>query len=197
MKLGLTGGIGCGKSTAGKCFAELGWRRLDSDELVRELLENDLALQAACQARWGKEALSPEGGVNRKFVAGKVFNNEAELRWWEGQVHPRVRKAWTQPLARDPAADWVVEIPLLFEKDLQGQFDRTLCVIAPESVQLARLAAKGLDREQSLSRIRNQMPVVDKARRADIVLSNAGSFDFLQRQVKRASAMLRQRPPNS
>lgn len=197
MNIGLTGGIGCGKSTAGKLFEKHGWRRLDSDELVRKMLEQDIALHTACQARWGKDAVKPGQGVDRKFVASKVFNDESELRWWEEQVHPRVRKAWQGALSAEPKADWVVEIPLLFENDLDPQFDHSICVEAPESVQLARLAAKGLDRDQSLARIRNQMPVMDKARRADIVLSNAGSFDFLERQVKRASAMLRQLPLNS
>ncbi|MBK1857798.1 dephospho-CoA kinase [Cerasicoccus arenae] len=197
MRVGLTGGIGCGKSTAGKCFAELGWQRLDSDEIVRELLTTDPDLHSALRSRWGGGALLSEGGANRSFIAGKVFHDAAELRWWEGQVLPRVRAAWQGALAADPAADWLVEVPLLFEKDLSDSFDVTVCVESPESIQLERLAAKGLDREQSLARINNQMPVMDKVRRANIVLSNPGSFDFLQRQVQRASEMLRQLPPNS
>ncbi|WP_309396440.1 dephospho-CoA kinase [Cerasicoccus maritimus] len=191
MRIGLTGGIGCGKSSAGKCFAELGWRRLDSDAIVRDLLANDAGLHASLRECWGEEAVLPEGGANRSFIAGKVFHDKAELSWWEGLVLPKVRETWQGALATEPDVDWVVEVPLLFEKDLQGNFDRTVCVEAPQAVQLARLAAKGLDREQSLARINNQMPVLDKARCADLVLSNAGSLEFLQRQVRRASEMLR------
>lgn len=197
MRIGLTGGIGCGKSTAGKCFAELGWRRVDTDQLVRDLLENDIGLQAVLKARWGNDALLPEGGANRSFIAGKVFNDRAALDWWEGQILPKVRTAWAHQLLEDPDADWLVEVPLLFEKGLEAHFHISICVEAPESVQLERLAAKGLDRAQSMARINNQMPVVEKVRRADIVLSNAGSFDFLQRQVQRASEMLRKPPLNS
>lgn len=197
MKIGLTGGIGCGKSTAGKCFAELGWRRLDTDEIVRELLQSDIAVHAALKARWGNEAFDAEGGADRKFVANKVFNDPDLLKWWEEIVHPRVRQSWRGKINAEPQADWVVEIPLLFEKNLESHFDQTICVMAPESVQQARLTAKGLDQEQSMARIKNQMPVMDKARRADIVLSNAGSVDFLQRQVQRASEMLRELPLNS
>jgi len=197
MKIGLTGGIGCGKSTAGKAFARHGWRRLDSDEIVRELLKSDIAIHAAIKARWGGSAFAEDGGADRKFIASKVFNDPDMLHWWEGIVHPRVRKYWLGAIKAEPQADWIVEIPLLFEKELTGQFDKTICVEAPEPVQLARLAAKGLDREQSMARISNQLPVMEKARRADIVLSNAGSIDFLQRQVQRASEMLRRLPLNS
>ncbi|WP_309387629.1 dephospho-CoA kinase [Cerasicoccus frondis] len=191
MRIGLTGGIGCGKSSAGKCFAELGWRRLDSDAIVRGFLEYDRGLHDVMRGRWGAEAVLPEGGANRKLIASKVFNDVTELRWWEGQILPKVRENWQKALAAGPDADWVVEVPLLFEKDLAGNFDATICVEAPQATQLARLAAKGLDRAQSLSRMNNQMPVLDKVRRADIVLSNAGSFDFLQSQVRLASEMLR------
>ncbi|WP_269542782.1 dephospho-CoA kinase [Cerasicoccus fimbriatus] len=197
MRIGLTGGIGCGKSTAGKCFADLGWRRLDSDEVVRELLATDAELHAKLRERWGDEAVLPECGANRSFIAHKVFHDKGELAWWENQVIPKVRARWQGALAAEPDADWLVEVPLLFERDLAGQFDATICVEAPESTQLARLAAKGLDREQSLARINNQLPVLDKARRADLVLSNAGSFDFLLRQVRRASEMLRSQSPIS
>ncbi|MGE9295931.1 MAG: dephospho-CoA kinase [Puniceicoccales bacterium] len=193
MKLGLTGGIGCGKSSAGRMFAELGWRRLDTDEVVRELLASDSELHAALRERWGGEAVGADG-ANRAYIAQKVFNDKAELNWWEGQVHPRVRAHWQGALDAEPNTDWVVEIPLLFEKDLAKQFDVTLCVEANEAQQLARLAAKGLDHDQSMSRIRNQLPVSEKALSADVVVSNSGSLDFLQRQVKRASTMLRSLP---
>jgi len=193
MKLGLTGGIGCGKSTAGRLFADIGWRRLDSDEIVRGLLASDAQLHAALRKRWGEEAVQAQG-ANRSLIAHKVFSDPEELRWWEGQVHPQVREIWTAALASDPNADWLVEIPLLFEKDLAGFFDHTLCVEASESTQLGRLAAKGLDRAQSMARISNQLPVEEKAQRADLVISNSGSLGFLQRQVRQASTMLQSLP---
>lgn len=188
-RLGLTGGIGCGKSVAGHLLADLGWQRLDSDELVRALLAGDPEVLDALRARWGEKAVGA-GGANRPFIAERVFGEEAELRWLEALLHPRVREQWTGAMAAKPGADWVVEIPLLFEKDLAEQFDVTACVAAPEPIQLARLAAKGLDAAQSQSRIRQQLPVADKARRADHVLSNAGSLEFLQCQVRRLSGML-------
>jgi len=193
MNLGLTGGIGCGKSSAGRMFAEIGWRRLDTDEIVRELLVRDEYLHAALRERWGEEAVGPDG-ANRSFIAHKVFHDREALQWWEGQIHPRVRWEWQLALMFEPRENWVVEIPLLFENDLESQFDATMCVEASEETQLARLAAKGLDREQSSARIRNQLPVSEKAQRADVVVSNSGSLDFLQRQIWRASAMLTRSP---
>ncbi|MEO0795133.1 MAG: dephospho-CoA kinase [Verrucomicrobiota bacterium] len=194
MKLGLSGGIGCGKSTVGRLFAELGWKRLDSDEIVREILNQDSAVHEAVKTRWGSGAITTDQSLDRAYIAQQVFHNQAELRWWEGVLHPRVREIWQGALAAEPERNWLIEIPLLFENDLESHFDFTICVEADQETQLRRLAVKGLDREQSLSRINNQLPVLAKVKRADYVLSNAGSLEFLKRQVGRLSGLLQSAP---
>lgn len=193
MKLGLTGGIGCGKSTAAKMLEANGWRRLDSDALVGELFAGDGAVRAALAGRWGEAVLTPEG-VDRARIAQTVFADEAELRWLEGLLHPRVRERWQGALAADPEALWVVEIPLLFEKNLEKHFDFTVCVSVSEAVQQERLAARGLAPEQVRARIARQLPLAEKRHRADFVLSNTGTLAYLQSQIDALHARLSPAP---
>src|SRR5690606_9683355 len=113
LRLGLTGNIGCGKSTAGLLFAQAGFARSDSDLVVKELLRSDPEVINAVSGRFGKGVLLPEGGVDRAALAGIVFQDKAQLQWLEKLLHPRVAHVWQARLAADPQADWCVEIPLL------------------------------------------------------------------------------------
>jgi dephospho-CoA kinase len=190
MKLGLTGGMGCGKSTAARFFAELGWRVFDADRVVRKEVLREPEVVAAIRARWPETVAA--GGVRREAVAARVFapGAEGELRWLEELTHPRVMARWREAVAAEPGARWVAEVPLLFEKKLQKSFDFTACVAASSTSQLARLAGRGLPQASAEARISKQFPLAPKIELADFVLSNDGTPDALRAQVARLDASL-------
>jgi len=185
MKLGLTGGIGCGKSTVVGFFKEAGWRTVESDALVRELLAADGDVRARLRGRWGGTVFAADGSVDRKAVAQQVFGDPAELKWLEGVLHPLVRERWEAAVAGDSDGLWLVEIPLLFEKRLETRFDLTVCVGSPPDIVETRMVARGYARAEIEQRRERQMPLEEKIKRADHLISNAGSLEFLKRQTTR------------
>ncbi|MGB1126888.1 MAG: dephospho-CoA kinase [Opitutales bacterium] len=190
MKVGLTGGIGCGKSTVVGIFSEHGWHTLESDQIVRDLLSGDASIQHRIRERWGDAVFLEHGGVDRTAVASQVFSDEEELRWLEQLLHPMVRDLWLREIAAAPDENWLVEIPLLFEKSLETDFDLTVCVVSPPDVVEIRMAARGYTGDEVERRRRRQMPLEDKVRLADHVITNSGSLNFLEEQTKRLIAQI-------
>jgi dephospho-CoA kinase len=185
MILGITGGIGCGKSTAAAAFAAADFKRLDSDEWVRTRVLTTPMVKAGLQDRFGSEVIGPDGEVDRAFLAAKVFTNDAELRWLEELIHPRLYALWRMAFRDEPSRRWAVEVPLLFEKSLENWFDFTICVASSPAQQLARLEQRGLSRALAEQRISKQLPLAQKIERADFVLWNDGSREFLLEQISR------------
>ena len=183
--IGITGGIGCGKSTAAAIFERASFRRLDSDELIRTAVLTQSDVLAELVQRYGRDVLRTDGQVDRTRLAAHVFSAEPELRWLEELTHPKVFALWRTAFRADPAADWAVEVPLLFEKALENWFDFTVCVASSPSQQLARLEQRGLPRALAEQRISKQLPLAHKIDRADFVLWNDGSPQFLQEQISR------------
>ena len=183
MHLGLTGGMGCGKSTAAGMFARHGFELLDSDAIVRTVLMGDPGTIAAIRERFGPEALTESGNVDRSKLARLVFSDDASLQWLEALLHPRVIECWDTAFASGAGRSWVVEVPLLFEKCLQNWFDLTVCVASDPAVQLARLEQRGFPPSLARQRISKQLPLTQKIKLADFVLLNDGSSDFLRDQV--------------
>jgi dephospho-CoA kinase len=184
MKVGLSGGIGCGKSTILGFFREAGWRTVDSDAVVRELLATDAEVQAQLRSRWG-EAVFADGAVDRGAVAKRVFGHEGDLKWLEELLHPLVRESWLASIDQAPDANWLVEIPLLFEKRLETRFDLTVCVASPPDVVADRMVVRAYTEAQIVQRRKQQMPLEEKIERADYLISNAGSLEFLKQQTTR------------
>ncbi len=183
LALGLSGGMGCGKSTATRLFAELGFRTVDCDRIVRDELLPRADVVAAIAARLGPQVVGAEGRLDRAAVAARVFGDDGDRRWLEALLHPLVRESWRQALAGDLAARWVVEVPLLFEKGLENWFDSTVCVATSSALQLSRLQARGVPPDLAAARIAKQLPLPRKIAAADFVLLNDGSIDFLREQV--------------
>lgn len=183
MVLGLTGGMGCGKSTAARIFEELGYRRVDSDVLVRDQLLTKPELVAALAERYGPGILSPDGKLDRAQIARRVFASEPELRWLEAQLHPLLFGLWRELLAGKREERWVFEVPLLFEKGLENWFDFTICVATTSPLQLARLAERGMSLALAEQRISKQSSLALKIEYADFVLLNDGSQAFLREQI--------------
>jgi dephospho-CoA kinase len=184
MKVGLSGGIGCGKSTVLGFFREAGWRTVDSDAVVRELLATNSEVQAQLRLRWG-ETVFTEGAVDHAAVAKRVFGNEGDLKWLEELLHPLVRESRLASIAQAPNANWLVEIPLLFEKRLEPRFDLTVCVVSPPDVAADRIVVRAYSEEQIEQRRKQQMPLEEKMELADYLIYNAGSLEFLKQQTTR------------
>lgn len=185
VRVGITGGVGCGKSAAAQMFEQRGFRRIDSDQIVRDQVLGDPEVVAAVRARYGQGVVDAVGAISRPELARRVFAVDAERLWLEDLVHPRVFAAWRAAFAAAPGGNWVVEVPLLFEKGLENWFDFTVCVALAPDEQLARLEQRGLSRALAGQRISKQLPLARKIELSDFVLWNQGSPEFLKAQVDR------------
>jgi dephospho-CoA kinase len=183
MILGITGGFGCGKSTAARLFESRGYRRLDSDQLVREKVLTAPEVVSALGERFGPDVVDSQGIVSRPKLAEKVFADDSERIWLEELTHPVLFAIWREALAADPGGRWAVEVPLLFEKSLENWFDFIICVACAPEQQIARLESRGLTSTFARQRISKQLPLARKIERSDFVLWNDGSADFLRAQV--------------
>jgi len=183
MILGLTGGIGCGKTVVASMMTDHGFGSLDSDLIIRTSLLVDPEVIEAIRKRFGSEVLTDSGQVDRGKLARQVFVDDKALAWLEGLLHPRLFAYWRNVFAADRAKSWIVEVPLLFEKSLQNWFDLTICVASHPDVQLARLERRGLPPLLARQRISKQLPLAQKIELVDFVLLNDGSLDFLREQV--------------
>ena len=184
--IGVTGGIGSGKSTFSKMLAEkLGARLFDADSAARELLESDPAVREKITTELFAEAYTPDGKPDRAAIRRLVFHDAAAKARLESILHPRIRERWTQLAAecRQNATPLVVEIPLLFETGAEHLFDRIVTVACSLETQLARTAARGLTREEAESIIRSQLPLERKTSLAHFVVWNDGSHANLENQA--------------
>lgn len=146
-------------------------------------MEEDEALIGEVREALGDSFMDEQGRIDRAKLGRKVFNNSEALALLESIVHPRVRDNWTQALRKNHPI-LIVEIPLLFEKDLQGQFSKTICVSSDSEIQKARLLARGMSESQIQYRKDRQLGLDEKMKRADIVIHNNGSLEHLREQVE-------------
>lgn len=188
--VGLTGGMGCGKSTAAALFAELGFRRLDADRTVHEVLLPSAEVITAIRARLGDQVLGADGKVDRTKLGAVVFADADALAWLENLLHPRLRAHWDEIYAAAQDEKFIVEVPLLFEKQLQNRFDFTVCVTTSSDLQLRRLEQRGVSPEIARQRLAKQLPLARKCELADFVLLNDGTLSFLREQVSELARRL-------
>jgi dephospho-CoA kinase len=191
--LGLTGGIGSGKSTALAYLHELGAATISSDDIVHGLYSTADVIDRI-REHFGDVVVDGAGGVSRPALAGVVFSDEDELRWLEDLLHPFVRNAvaeWVerQQKARPRPALIVVEVPLLFETGFEQRFDFIMLITAPDDVRRKRVTAKLTDSEFRRRRAQ-QMPEDEKVRRSDFVFDNAGSRKELREFVGQTMASI-------
>ena len=184
MYLGLSGGIGSGKSTVAKIFADLGAVVIDADAIAREVLEPGQIGYENTILTFGESVLSESGSIDRKKLADLVFNNPEQLAKLEAIIHPAVIARVAQIRESLPDTSIVVyDTPLLVEKNLQGQFDKVIIVLADAKIRIDRLVTRGLELPDIEARISNQ--ATDSQRRdvADYIISNNGSIQELQDNV--------------
>lgn len=190
MILGITGGLGCGKSTAARIFEQRNFRRIDSDALVRERVLTSASVLAAVRVHFGEAIFRGDGSIDRAALASRVFADDNDRRWLEDLTHPMVFALWRELLSSDKTADWVLEVPLLFERALENWFDFTVCVACSPELQLVRLEQRGLPRSLAGPRISKQFPLARKIELSDFVLWNDGSAAFLQDEVDHLTGSL-------
>jgi dephospho-CoA kinase len=183
MIIGLTGGMGCGKSTAARIFEEQGCARLDSDELIRTRILIDPEVEKAAADSFGPGVLTLDGRINRTALAHAIFSDDARLRTWETIIHPRLYAIWRSSIDAAPDRHWLIEVPLLYEKQLEKWFDFIVCITTTSARQYARLQERGLSQALAEARISKQLPLAKKTELADFVLSNDGSPQFLRDQI--------------
>jgi dephospho-CoA kinase len=179
--VGLTGGIGSGKSTALAALERLGAAVLSTDLVVHELYESP-AVRGAVVSRFGPGVAS-DGGVDRAALARAAFATDEGRRWLEQLLWPRVGErmvAWREGLERrsPPPRAAVVEVPLLFESGMETSFDATIAVIADEALRTGRASGRGHDALDE--RLARQLTQQEKAQRATYVVTNDGDTDELE-----------------
>lgn len=187
MIVGVTGGIASGKSTVARAFAALGVPWVDADDVAREVVEPGEPALREIAERYGERVLQADGRLNRRALREIVFADERERRWLESVTHPRIRQRIIGQLERMQAegAPYVLLVsPLLFESGQSELADRCLVIDVPESLQIARTAARDdVDEAQARAIVAAQMPRSERLARADEVIDNAGSEDELAVQV--------------
>ena len=185
--IGITGGIGAGKSTVARILSELGCFVVDSDVLAREALLDPVLVETLVQW-WGREILDPQGRIDRRAVAGIVFDRPAERKRLESLVHPWIEKRRLAMFktAPDAAPALVIDAPLLVEAGIDEQCDAVVFVNSDRSKRLDRLAQnRGWSDQELNQREESQLPLDAKRIRADYVIDNDGDLPSLTGQVRR------------
>lgn len=190
VKVGLTGGIACGKSTVARRWAEIAGESaifVDADQLAHEVLKPDSPEWAEVVGTFGKDILNPDQTVNRAKLGEIVFEDESMRLLLNRVVHPAVKVLWTEALAsaekNESIEVAVVSIPLLYEVGAEGQFDCVVSVGCSERTQVSRLSVNGQSESQVRARILAQWPVQMKLDRADFVIWNDGKLELLNQQA--------------
>lgn len=190
LKLGLTGGIACGKTTVAKMLILKGALLLDADLFAREVVEPGKPAWVEIVSWLGEKVCQEDGTLDRAQIAALVFSNPEALQKLNSITHPRVKELFflkSKELAQKyPYKIQVWDIPLLFEINMHKDVDIVLVVAADKEIQIARLRERdGLSREEALRRISSQMDLQEKIKAADFIIFNNGTISFLQEQVDR------------
>lgn len=174
LKIGITGGIGSGKSTVVKVFEQLGVPVFIADDEAKKLMNTDQELIAGIKQLFGENVYSGQGELNRALLASLVFNAPDKLKQLNALVHPATIRAYENWCKKHENKSYILkEAAILFESGTYKQNDLNILVTAPEEMRIQRVIMRdGSDEEKVRSRIRNQMPDEEKAKMADFVLIN-------------------------
>lgn len=184
LRIGLTGGVGSGKSAAADCFAALGVDVIDADAIARELVTPSSPALAEIVAAFGREYLDRDGRLDRARLRDHVFADPTARKRLEAILHPRIRALMEERAERARGPYSVLVIPLLLETGQRDLVDRVLVIDAPEDMQRARIAARdGLDRKQIDALLAAQMQRRARLAQADDVILNDGSVQALRERV--------------
>lgn len=186
LLVGLTGGIGSGKSSVARMLADRGAVVIDADELARRAVARGTPGFEAVRARFGPGVLTGDGDLDRRVLGDRVFADPEQRRALEAIVHPEVARLFAEEVARHRGTDAIVvyQVPLLVERGLASAFDVVVTVRAPAEVRAARVAAeRGMSSDEVRLRMASQVPDEARAAVADVVLDNAGTLTELEGAV--------------
>jgi dephospho-CoA kinase len=191
VNVGLTGGIGAGKSAAAARFVQHGAVLIDADALAREVVEPGTPGLAAVAAEFGSEMVDAEGRLDRRRLAGVVFGDDAARRRLEAITHPLINARRRELMAAvQPDAVIVNDVPLIAEGAAADRYDTVVVVEAPRAERVRRLLARGLDAEDIERRMAVQSADEDRRKIADYLIENDGTLADLEAQVDRIWAQL-------
>lgn len=186
--IGLTGSIGAGKSTVANLLRKSGFTVIDADALAHQGLKSGTPTFNEIVNKFGNSILGQDGEINRRALGRIIFGDPTLRTWLENLLHPMVQdhvRKLRHQLETAGESIAFYEVPLLFEKNLQSQFDKVVVVWVSSTVQDSRLATRnGWTNEEIEQRNRSQIPVADKIRKADYAINNDGSLEQLEIQVK-------------
>jgi len=187
--IGLTGGIGSGKSTVSKFLAELGAVIIDADKVGHEALKPDTEAWREVVAAFGRQILTPDGDINREKLGEIVFRNPESLSRLNQIMHPRmydIVKAQLEGYRKQGVGVVVLEAPLLIEANWTSLVDEVWVTVAPQSTVLGRLKEKlGLSEPESLARIHSQLPSEERVKHADVIIDTDCDLDELRAKVEK------------
>ncbi|KKO52877.1 dephospho-CoA kinase [Paenibacillus sp. DMB20] len=188
MNIGLTGGIATGKSTVSSMLVRKGALLVDADVIAREVMLPGHPVLAEVAAHFGQDILQTDGQLDRKKLGEIVFNDPKERLALNGITHPAIRREIRRQMEAyeksNPEQLVVVDIPLLYESELQSLFHKVMVVYVPRKTQLQRLMERDrLTEEQAKARLDSQMDIEQKKRMADYVIDNSGSMAETERQL--------------
>jgi dephospho-CoA kinase len=186
MLVGLTGGIGAGKSTVADLFSKLGAVVIRADDLARQVVENDTAGFNKVVARFGPQIVGTDGHLDRRKLSEIVFNDNKSLTDLEEIIHPLVRLKSTEIIEKqNPETIIINEIPLLIEKNMQAMFDFLVVVVSDHKNRVDRLTKRGMTLPQIEARIDKQVDDETRKSAADFLITNDGSIEHLEDDVKK------------
>jgi dephospho-CoA kinase len=188
LKVGLTGGIACGKTYVTNLLRELGCEALDADQVARAVVEPGQPAYHDIVAAFGPENLQADGTIDRAKLGAIIFTDATQRAKMNAIVHPRVHEAqrrWMAEVAqRNPSAIAVVDAALMIESGGYRRFDKLVVVYCAPDIQLARLRARNnLSHEEATRRMAAQMPTAEKLKYADYSIDTSGGFDPTRQQV--------------
>ena len=186
---GLTGGIASGKSTVSVFFADAGAHIIDADKIAREVVKKGTPAYEEIISFFGPTILLANGEIDRKRLGDIIFNDPEKKTRLDAIVHPRVfacsAEKISQIASQSPEAVVILDIPLLFEAGMRSDLAEVIVVYVPEPIQLMRLVERdGIDEGAAMARIRSQMPIDEKRKRATVVIDNSGSLYASRRQAQ-------------
>ena len=184
IRVGLTGGIGSGKSTVARMLAEHGAIVIDADRVAREIVEPGQPALAEIADRFGPDVIEKSGALDRAGLAAIVFHDTTALADLNAITHPRVAERTEELISNAPEDSIVVyDMPLLVENDLAEGWDTVIVVIADRQVRIARLRERGLEDDDIEARMARQASDEERRAVADIVIENSGSLGDLESQI--------------
>ncbi len=183
--LGLTGGIGSGKTAASDFFAAQGITVVDADIVAREVVEPGQPAWQAIREHYGEQALLPDQSLNRPWLREKVFADTEERHWLENQTHPRIRASIIRQLQQATSPYAILVSPLLFESGQSQLTSRTLLIDVPSALQIERASHRDQNNEEQIRRIiAAQMSREERCRLADDIADNSKNLEHLYHQLR-------------